>query len=416
MRNPKEKFFPNSPRRASETIRGNCTPSHPGIFWRVIIRESASFLDLPVSSSISAILLALLIFGCSPFKPASAAALGADEKVQAELAQAVEPIETSQAQEEDKEAEYQNAGPRFVLIPANAGPGEPVTVGYCENFGMASGANFGMASDANSAQNRGLEAVLLDSRGRRLTKAAFFNLPMMEGEDEIKAAILAIPSTAVQGDAIIRIESLDGIIRDLPFTINSRIFIAETISLNEENTALRTQIDPQKTAESEQLWAILSGTGSKIFGNGQFIPPVTSTRRTSHYGDRRIYQYIDNTTDSTIHAGIDFGVPTGTEVRACAAGRVVLARPRIVTGNSVVMEHIPGVFSLYYHMDKIAVSEGMILEAGALLGESGSTGLATGPHLHWEIRVSGEYADPDTFISRPVLDKKDILNKMRDSL
>ena len=63
-------------------------------------------------------------------------------------------------------------------------------------------------------------------------------------------------------------------------------------------------------------------------------------------------------------------------------------------------------------MDSIAVREGMILETGALLGQSGSTGLATGPHLHWEIRVSGEYADPDSFLSRRVLDKKDILNRM----
>jgi murein DD-endopeptidase MepM/ murein hydrolase activator NlpD len=63
-------------------------------------------------------------------------------------------------------------------------------------------------------------------------------------------------------------------------------------------------------------------------------------------------------------------------------------------------------------MDSIAVSEGSIVEEGAFLGESGSTGLATGPHLHWEIRVSTENADPDAFLSRPVLDKEDILNKL----
>jgi murein DD-endopeptidase MepM/ murein hydrolase activator NlpD len=91
---------------------------------------------------------------------------------------------------------------------------------------------------------------------------------------------------------------------------------------------------------------------------------------------------------------------------------VVLARSRIVTGNSVVIEHLPGVYSLYYHLDKIEVTEGAIVNTGALIGLSGATGLATGPHLHWEIRVSGENTDPDAFISRPLLDKDAVLSKM----
>jgi murein DD-endopeptidase MepM/ murein hydrolase activator NlpD len=164
------------------------------------------------------------------------------------------------------------------------------------------------------------------------------------------------------------------------------------------------------------LWSIISRTGREIYSEGPFRPPVTSTRRTSAYGSRRIYQYADGRTDTTIHAGVDIGVPTGTEVTACAAGRVVLARERIVTGNTVILEHLPGVYSLYYHLDSIAVSEGPVVAEGSLLGLSGSTGLATGPHLHWEIRVSGENADPDAFLSpalpRPLLDKQSIMDKL----
>jgi murein DD-endopeptidase MepM/ murein hydrolase activator NlpD len=91
---------------------------------------------------------------------------------------------------------------------------------------------------------------------------------------------------------------------------------------------------------------------------------------------------------------------------------VVLARPRIVTGNSVVIEHLPGVYSLYYHLDTIAVSEGEMVQTASLLGTSGSTGLATGPHLHWEIRVSGENTDPDALVARPILDRDAILAKL----
>ena len=115
----------------------------------------------------------------------------------------------------------------------------------------------------------------------------------------------------------------------------------------------------------------------------------------------------------SIHTGIDYGVPKGAAVRACASGKVALARSRIVTGNSVVLEHLPGVYSLSYHLDSIKVSKGDLVDAGVLLGLSGATGLATGPHLHWEIRVSGEYSDPDAFMRRAVLDKDEILSNLK---
>ena len=302
------------------------------------------------------------------------------------------------AEEPTPEDPYDNqiTEPGFVVIPSSARPGEPVTVAF--NGAADPAARF--------------QTVLFDSRGRRLTTARFFSL-----EGEIRAAIFAIPSTALAGNATIRIEALANssgaeTIRELPFTIDGREFPAETIALNQANTDLRTVEDPQKTAEAEEIWAIYLRTGTAVYSGGPFIPPVTSTRRTSAYGSRRVYRYVNDTTDTTIHAGVDIGVPTGTEVTASAAGRVVLAKSRIVTGNTVVVEHLPGVYSLYYHMDSIAVNVGDIVEAGALLGESGFTGLATGPHLHWEIRVAGENADPDAFLSRPVLDKNDIFDKL----
>jgi murein DD-endopeptidase MepM/ murein hydrolase activator NlpD len=291
--------------------------------------------------------------------------------------------------------------PVFAVIPPAARPGEPVTVAYS-------------ASIKGGAKT--LYAVLLDSRGKRLTKSAFFDL---DDEAGVKAAVLAIPSTARIGEAAIRIEYIadssgpEGeTIRNLPFSIEDREFQSETIPLNQANTDLRTVPDPQKTLESEMLWSIISRTGKEIYSDGLFTPPVTSTRRTSAYGSRRVYEYADGKTDTTIHAGVDCGVPTGTEVRSCAAGRVVLARERIVTGNTVILEHLPGVYSLYYHMDSIAVSEGLVVAEGTLLGLSGSTGLATGPHLHWEIRVSTENADPDAFMLRPLLDKQSIIDKL----
>ena len=332
-------------------------------------------------------LLAILFFlGCPQLVLSAAKAESSTESDHSEVVGPPVPA----AETNDAESEI-IPGPRFALYPAEVRPGEPVTVAYNDDFDVT----------------ETLQAILLDSQGKVLAKAKFFEI-----DQELKAAILAVPSTAVSGAAFISIESDARVARILRFTITGRDFISETIPLNQANTDLRTVPDPQKTAESDQLWRILSRTGTEIYSGSQFMPPVTSTRRTSFFGDRRVYRYTSGSSDTTIHAGIDFGVPTGTEVKACAAGKVVLARSRIVTGNSVVLEHLPGIYSLYYHMDRIGVSEGSIVEAGSLLGLSGSTGLATGPHLHWEIRVSGENADPDAFTARAVLDKKDILNKL----
>jgi murein DD-endopeptidase MepM/ murein hydrolase activator NlpD len=228
------------------------------------------------------------------------------------------------------------------------------------------------------------------------------------------AAVLPVPSTAKPGAVTVVFEAANGILGEVLIEIGKRDFVSEVIELTPALTGVRTAPDPQKTAESARLQAIINHTGNEILCYGNFTPPVSSTRRTSFFGDRRVYKYSTGSSDTAIHAGIDYGVPKGTVVNSCGPGKVVLARSRIVTGNSVVIEHLPGVYSLYYHLDKIEIEEGAVVATGTPLGLSGATGLATGPHLHWEIRVSGENSDPDAFIARPILDKEAILSKLNN--
>ena len=289
----------------------------------------------------------------------------------------------------DLAAVTQSGRLRFALIPENPRPGEPVTLAV--------------------GGEQAVSATLL-AGDRRLAAASFFAVPA-EGENPgFMAALLTIPSKAASGLAYIRVEGRNGVLSYIFFEIEPRDFVSEVIELNETLTEIRT--DPRRTAESEQLWAILSRTGKDFYTDGVFSPPVTSTRRTSFFGDYRVFKYSNGASDTSVHAGIDYGVPTGTPVSACATGKVVMARSRIVTGNSVVIEHLPGVYSLYYHLDKIGVNEGDFVTTGTQLGLSGSTGLATGPHLHWEIRVSGENTDPDAMIARSILDKDAILGRI----
>ncbi|GHT52719.1 hypothetical protein FACS1894106_2030 [Spirochaetia bacterium] len=335
------------------------------------------------------ILFVLIFGGCSP---SSAAAR--QERVQQEPQEQQEQVQPEQ-QEQVKQEQPQQTGPRFAVIPENPQPGEPVTIAF-----------------AGGGRAGNVKAVLVNGQGR-IARSDFFDFPINEGELAFMTAILPVPSTARPGPASIRIENASSVlIAELTLTIAKRDFVSEEIELNQTNTDIRTVPDPQKTAEANQLWAILNSTGTDIYVQDAFTPPVTSTRRTSFFGDRRVYKYSTGKTDTAIHAGIDYGVPKGTPVTACADGKVVLARFRISTGNSVIIEHLPGVYSIYYHMDKIEVNEGDLVVSGALLGQSGATGLATGPHLHWEIRVSGENTDPDALVERPILDKDAILAKL----
>jgi murein DD-endopeptidase MepM/ murein hydrolase activator NlpD len=281
---------------------------------------------------------------------------------------------------------------KYAVIPETPRPGEPVTIGI--------------------SLTGGVKEALLFVNGRQLAKSAFFLVPAEAWKPGFLAAIITIPSTANSGDAIIKVNGEADLVMEIPITISARNFVSEVIELNPVLTGIRVDPDPIKTEEANRLWDILSTNGSKIYHTGFFVPPVESTRRTSFFGDRRVYKYSNGTNDTSIHAGVDFGVPKGTGVNACANGKVILARGRIVTGNSVVLEHAPGFYSLYYHLDSINVKEGDMVYTGMQIGLSGSTGLSTGPHLHWEIRVSTENTDPDSFLNRPVIDKDLIISKI----
>jgi murein DD-endopeptidase MepM/ murein hydrolase activator NlpD len=187
--------------------------------------------------------------------------------------------------------------------------------------------------------------------------------------------------------------------------IHPREFRRERIALNRAMSTLRRDDSEERRRESVELAELLRTTNpASIYTLRNFVRPVQSERRTSWFGDRRTFEYSDGAVAGSIHHGVDFGVPTGTPVSAPAAGRVVLARSRIITGNTVVIEHLPGVYTLYYHLDRIDVAEGEMVRSGVLIGTVGSTGLSTGPHLHWELRVAGVPVDPEPFLARPILD------------
>ena len=160
----------------------------------------------------------------------------------------------------------------------------------------------------------------------------------------------------------------------------------ETIQFDSNTSALLT---PELIEfERERLAEIWSRVTLRPQWEGPFWYPVPAQdlRITSYFGTRRTYNQSD---ELSFHSGTDFGGDVGLPIYAPAAGTVVLAEPLIVRGNAVVVDHGMGLYSGYWHQSQIAVQEGQQLQPGDLIGYVGNTGLITGPHLHWEMRLNG---------------------------
>jgi murein DD-endopeptidase MepM/ murein hydrolase activator NlpD len=99
-----------------------------------------------------------------------------------------------------------------------------------------------------------------------------------------------------------------------------------------------------------------------------------------------------------MHTGIDFRGEAGDLVHATAAGQVVQAERNGGYGLMVEIDHGNGLITRYAHLSAIAVGNGEMVEPGSLIGRIGSTGRSTGPHLHYEVRIQGEAADPQRFL------------------
>lgn len=98
------------------------------------------------------------------------------------------------------------------------------------------------------------------------------------------------------------------------------------------------------------------------------------------------------------HNGLDFGTGRNAEIYAAAPGKIVLAEFNGGFGNYVIVDHSNGLSSLYAHLEKINVTKGSSVSKGDIIGYSGNTGRSSGPHLHYEVRVSGIPVDPAGYL------------------
>jgi murein DD-endopeptidase MepM/ murein hydrolase activator NlpD len=137
-------------------------------------------------------------------------------------------------------------------------------------------------------------------------------------------------------------------------------------------------------AERKHLREIFATLTAEKLWSGRFRIPITGATNGGNFGRRRVL----NGEPSSPHTGVDFPAPAGTPIHAAQAGRVVLAEPLYFSGNTVILDHGLGVYTLYGHLSAFDVRAGDEVTAGDVIGKVGATGRVTGPHLHWGLTVN----------------------------
>lgn len=149
-----------------------------------------------------------------------------------------------------------------------------------------------------------------------------------------------------------------------------------------------------ENARLEKLLADLAAKSKKAYVGGKFIWPVDTSIRyiSSYYGWRTYYYYGKKVTD--FHTGLDIAASTGTDIYAVQDGEVIVATSHWSYGNYIIVDHGGGITTLYAHCSKLLVKVGDKVKQGDHIAEMGMTGTATGPHVHFEVRVNGKHEDP----------------------
>jgi murein DD-endopeptidase MepM/ murein hydrolase activator NlpD len=180
--------------------------------------------------------------------------------------------------------------------------------------------------------------------------------------------------------------------RVMSLRVEPKQFRTRTLTVAPEYVDPPAPVVDRIVREAAQLNGIYETVTGRVWDQ-PFVLPLT-TEPSANFGSRSVF----NGQPRSPHAGIDFSSPTGTVVTAPASGRVVVADDLYFTGNTVVLDHGAGLYSIFAHFSALVAEEGDLVDVGATLGRVGATGRVTGPHLHWSVRLNGARVDPMSLV------------------
>jgi murein DD-endopeptidase MepM/ murein hydrolase activator NlpD len=283
-----------------------------------------------------------------------------------------------------------------IFLPANAIGAEPL--------------RFGAVREVTAPDQliQGRTGRLIVSTTRPLTLSAAWNgLPLLftplAGDPTRQFALLPVPALLAPGpySLVVGYTAANGALlsRTWQVVVVEGPYETEAIELPPDRGALLEPTLVQN--EFAKVSAVWSQGSPDLLWTTPFSRPIgLEHETTSPFGIRRSY---DGGPVSDYHAGQDFSAPPGVSVVVPGDGMVALAEPLTVRGNAVLIDHGRGIFSGYWHLSEIKVAVGQPVHTGDILGLVGNTGLSTGAHLHWEMRIYGIAVDPMQFVAESVL-------------
>lgn len=214
-------------------------------------------------------------------------------------------------------------------------------------------------------------------------------------------AVVGIPLNAKIGQHTVTVKSAKKE-RSIPFSIIDKDYPAQYITLKNKRMVNPNPDDLARIrSERPAINKALNTWSLQSVDDLNFQIPVIG-RLSSPFGLKRFF----NKQAKNPHSGLDIAAVKGTDISAPAPGIVINTGSYYYNGNTVFLDHGQGLISGYFHLSKISVQAGQIVEQGTKLGEVGETGRVTGPHLHWNVYLNKTKVDPSLFIPKLSTAKK----------
>lgn len=197
--------------------------------------------------------------------------------------------------------------------------------------------------------------------------------------------LIPIPFDAKTGPTFLKIGN-----KEVNFEILERIWPEFPIP---SPKPLSPRLAVRRQIERQNLDEIMAISAPSIYFNSSFIKPLTSISINAVFGEKRVAQ-----NHLSIHNGVDLKADNGTPVFAVNDGKVLIAENYLYEGGFVIIDHGLNIQSVYLHLSKLKTKTGQLVKKGDLIGLAGGTGVAEGPHLHFEIKINGLAVDPLRFL------------------
>lgn len=214
--------------------------------------------------------------------------------------------------------------------------------------------------------------------------------PLTVSGEEGPVFLLGVDLDTPPGAATILLRRAGGAEERVPVVIKKRAFPEERLRLPPAMVTPPQELEERIAREQALAAEVYRSSGAaKLWDRG--FTPALGQHAAGNFGRRRILNGIPKSP----HAGQDYTAPAGTPVKAVAGGKVRLARDFYYSGLTLFLDHGAGLVSVYMHLEKMLVAEGQSVTPGQVIGRVGSTGRATGPHLHLGVRLQEQRVDPE---------------------